>query len=235
MWINKKRMKKLCSLLLCLFISSALAEESLFSKGLFALQKGQTKEASRLFSEFLEINPESESGRFNLALSFYRQKQAPDPARAYWRQILFKNPYSVQTRAALNSIEDKKYFWLWIPEDLFLILMALSGMWVLFLLFKKKSRVLLRLGISLWVMVNIFSSYYFYHRFENYGSLIKTGSVFSAPDFGAPILFEQKAGTMVKIQNKNISLENWSQIRISQTKVGWIPSSFILPIKAKGF
>ncbi|MDE0120079.1 MAG: hypothetical protein OXM55_08760 [Bdellovibrionales bacterium] len=228
-------MKKFWPLLLFLFISSTLAQDKLFSKALLSLQEGQTEEASRLFSEFLEINPESESGRFNLALSFYRQKQAPDPARAYWRQILFKNPYSLQTRAALNSVEDKKYFWLWIPEDMLLAFMALSWIILLFLLFKKKSGAMFPLGISLWVIAHVFSAYYFYHRFENYGSLIKTCKVFSAPDSKAPVLFEQKAGTLVKVREKNSPLKTWSQVQISPTKTGWVKTSFILPLKAKGF
>ncbi|MDE0518593.1 MAG: hypothetical protein OXH36_03425 [Bdellovibrionales bacterium] len=228
-------MKKLWSLLFCVFVSSALAQEGLFSKALLALQKGQAKEASRLFSEFLEINPESESGRFNLALSLYRQKQAPDPARAYWRQVLFKNPYNSQTRAALNSIKDKKYFWLWIPADLFLALMAFSGVMVLFLLFKKKLGSVFQWTLFLWVIVHAFSAYYFYHRFENYGSLIQSCQVFSAPSSKAPVLFEQEAGALVKVQDKNSSLKSWSQIRISPSKIGWVPSAFILPIKARGF
>ena len=60
-----------------------------------------------------------------------------DPARAYWRQILFNNPYSRQTKEALNTIEDKKYFWLWIPQDFVLGLIALSW-FILILIFLKK-------------------------------------------------------------------------------------------------
>ena len=219
---------KFCILFFCFFISSVSAEEVLFSKALMALQENQVEEASRLFSEFLKLNPESESGRFNLALSFYRQNKMPDPARAYWRQILFKNPYSLQTREALSLIGDKKYFWLWIPEDFILALMALS--WVIFIFLKKTSMVF-HIGVPLWMIVHVFSGYYFYHRFGNYGNLIQDCQVFSAPDFKAPVLFEQKSGALVKELDKKDEVRDWSHVKISTTKSGWIRSSFILSLK----
>ena len=219
------------SLLFLFFTLSAQAEEDLFNKALSHLQNNKTQEAIHLFSEFLKTNPQSEAGLFNLALSFYRQSGKKDPARAYWRQILFKNPYNLQTKDALNAIEDKKYFWLWLPEDLVLGLMALSWMILIFTLFKKKLPAL-RLWIPVWLIVHGFSSYYFYHRLSNYSTLMQDSTILSAPDAKAPVLFEQPAGALVKVLPKKNHLTEWSHIQISPTKKGWLHSNRLLPLKA---
>lgn len=217
-------------LLFCFFTLSARAEESLFNKALTSLQNNKPQEAIHLFSEFLKTNPQSEAGLFNLALSFYRQSGKKDPARAYWRQILFKNPYSLQTKEALNIIEDKKYFWIWLPADLILGLMALSWLALVFILFKKKLPAL-RLWIPVWLIVHGFSSYYFYHRLRNYSTLMQDSMILSAPDAKAPVLFEQTAGALVRVLPQKDHLQEWSHIQISPTKKGWLHSNLLLPLK----
>ena len=66
----------------------------------------------------------TEATQFNKGLSFYQQGQE-GMAKAYWRSVLFQNPYNRQVRLALNKVQDERYFWLWIPEDIALLLMAL--------------------------------------------------------------------------------------------------------------
>lgn len=216
-------------LLFCFFIGSTKATADLFDKALTNLQDNKPEEASRLFSEFLKTNPDSEAGRFNLALSLYRHSGKKDPARAYWRQILFNNPYSRQTKEALISIEDKKYFWLWIPKDLTLGLMSFSWLVLIFFLFKKNFFTL-RLWIPVWFIIHGFSAYYFYYRMGDHSTLMRNSMVLSAPDSKAPILFEQKAGALVKILPKKKYLPEWSHIEVLG-KRGWLPSHLLLSLK----
>ena len=217
-------------LFFCFFVGSANATEDLFNKALINLQDNKPEEASRLFSEFLKTEPASEAGLFNLALSLYRQSGKKDPARAYWRQILFNNPYSRQTKEALNSIEDKKYFWVWIPQDLVLGLIALSW-FILILIFFKKNFFAFRWWIPIWFIFHGFSFYYFYYRMGNYSTLMQDSMVLSAPDTTAPVLFEQKAGAMVKVLPKKDNLQEWSHIEISPGKRGWLHAHLLLPLK----
>ena len=217
-------------LFFCFFVGSADATEDLFNKALTNLQDNKPAEAARLFSDFLKTKPASEAGLFNLALSLYRQDEKKDPARAYWRQILFNNPYNQQTREALNLIEDKKYFWLWTPPDFIMGLMAFS--WLIFiLLFFKKKFFSLRWWIPVWLVVHGFSSYYFYLRMGNHSTLMQDSMVLSAPDTTAPVLFEQTAGVLVKVLPEKDPLPNWSHIETSPGKRGWLHSRLLLPLK----
>ncbi len=217
-------------LFFCFFAGSAQATEDLFNKALTNLQDNKPEEASRLFSEFLKTKPQSEAGLFNMALSLYRQSGKEDPARAYWRQVLFQNPYNRQTREALNLIEDKKYFWLWIPQDFILGLIAFSWFILIFLFFKKKF-LALRWWLPVWFIVHGFSSYYFYFRTGNYSTLMQDSMVLSAPDVTAPALFEQTAGVLVKVLPEKNDLQKWSHIETSTGKRGWLHSHLLLPLK----
>ena len=218
-------------LFFCVFIGSAQAEEALFNKALTHLQENQPEEAIHLFSDFLKTEPKSEIGRFNLALSFYKQSGNKDPARAYWRQMLFENPYNPQVKAALNALKDKKYFWLWWPSDLILFLMVLSWVILIFLLFKKKSAAIMWLPV--WIVAHSFSAWYFYHRLGNYSSLMADSRVLSAPDDKASVLFRQEAGALVKVLGKAGDSQEWSHIQVSFAKSGWLSSDRLLPLKLK--
>ena len=221
----------ICIFLLCFSVGSAAEEEeALFNKALKALQEDRIEEAAGLFSAFLKIKPQSQAGRFNLALSLYRQNQNQGIAQAYWRQILFENPYSLQTKIALKAVGDKKYFWLWLPVDLILALMALSWGALILFLFQKKLFAA-RLWIPVGLLIHCFGAYYFYHRRGNYSSLIQDSVVLSAPDLKAPVLFEQKAGVLLKVLQEKNGLQKWSHVQISPTKSGWLYSHLLLPLK----
>ena len=223
--------------------------ETLFQSALLKLQEGKTKESSALFYEFLKIRPDSLSARFNLAISLYRQSAKPDPARAYLRQVLFKKPYNKQVRAFLRELKDKEYFWLWLPKDLVLILMALSWLsilpfrafWKLLKPLRSKKAVFLQkagknkvLRFSCWAFflcAQGFGVLYFYHRRAPYGTLIQDSVVLSAPSEAAPALFKEKAGALIRllpVRKKNLS--GWSHVQISRSKSGWLRSDTFLPL-----
>ena len=69
------------------------------------------------------LNSTSLSEKYNKGLSFYQQGRV-GLAKAYWRAVLFQKPYNGTVRSALKAVEDKKYFWLWVPEDFALALIA---------------------------------------------------------------------------------------------------------------
>ncbi len=206
--------------------NSLLTAKAIFDKGLKTL-KSQPAEAEKLFSLYLKSYPDSLPGRFNLALSFYQQTGKKDLARAYLRQILFENPYHTPTRTFLKNLNDKKYFWLWIPEDLILSIMALSGMLLILALFKKVRTLIW----PLFFIIQSLGGYYFFHRLRDYSSLTKDSLALSAPDPKAPILFEIKAGALTRTLFHDQE-EGLSHVQISANR-GWVKSSYLLPINPK--
>ncbi len=206
----------------------AVGSEDLFYEALVTLQKGQAEQAGRMFSEFLKTHPQSLSGRFNLALSLYRQTENPDPARAYWRQILFEDPYNKQIKDILNTFGDTLPFWLLWPKDLFLALIALS--WIVLLLAFFKNKELVYLCLPVWLIAQGLSAYYFYHRLGSYSSLMQDSVVLSAPDSKAPVLFKQKSGALVKVLAVENRSKKWSHVQISPAKTGWLESNVLLPL-----
>lgn len=212
--------------------SKARAPDSkvLFEKALNQLKNNNPSSASKLFSKLLKTHPESKSGRFNLALSLYQQPDKKDQARAILRQVLFEDPYHAQTRSLLKQLKDKKYFWLWIPEDFILALMALGLSGLIFAIFRK-SLPIFRLGVGLFLIFQGFGAYYFYLRALNYGSLKQDSPVLSGPDPSAPVLFEQKAGTLLKALSMKTQ-EGLIHVQISNNR-GWLNASKFLPLNRR--
>ncbi len=233
-------------LFICLFFSFAAKAQSpkaLFDKAVLKLSKGETKESSALFYEFLKLDPNSLSARFNLALSLYRQSAKPDPARAYLRQILFEKPYNKEVKVFLRKLGDKKYFWLWIPKDIVLILAALA---LLFILPFRGQRLKEGAGsfydktvtnkslkffcFLFFVCIESFSVAYFYFRAEPMGTLIKDLPVLSAPVKNAGVLFEGKAGALARLLPVKQKPSGWILVRIPSSGSGWIGSQAFLPL-----
>lgn len=174
----------------------------------------------------------SQKELFNRALYLYQQDKLQSKSKAYFRQILFQNPYNIQTKQVLQKLGDKKYFWLWIPPDFILILLFCSYSIFMVLIFFKK---------QLWVygylpflfISSFFGIYYFYQRNLDHYSLIQDTVVLSAPHLKAPILFKQKAGVVLKVLSKNYKVTHWSHVEISNTQSGWLSSKILIPVKMK--
>ncbi len=210
--------------------SATKEKKALFEKALTHFKNNKFSESSAIFLSLLKTQPESEALRFNLALSLYQKTGKKDPARAYLRQILFENPYHAQARELLKNLEDKKYFWLWIPEDFILALMALGLGGMIFAIFRK-SLFLFRLGAGFFLILWGFSAYYFYPRITHYGSLKQDSSLLSGPDSSAPVLFEPKAGSLLKVLSPETP-EGLIHVQIAKNK-GWLQSEDFLPLNRK--
>ena len=231
-------MRSYIFLILFLIHSEAIStqpSEDFFNQGLNYLQKNQDKKARHSFKEYLKKNPKSLSARFNLALSFYqqsvREEQAhlKELARAYFRQVLFENPYHSPTRQALSLLKDKKYFWLWLPPDLILVFMAFSIIFLLWLFFKKKP---LKLGITICLIGLAISGAYFYYRLQDHGTLMQDCAILSAPSSKASSIALAKQGSLIRILSKNRpSTKGWLAIQQESGLKAWLPSSCILPLK----
>ena len=207
-----------------------VSEKEVFNKALAALQEERTEEASLLFLEFLKLKPFSEVGRFNLALSYWKSEKK-GLALAYFRELLFENPYNQSSKIALKKLGDKQYLWLWLPVDLILAVIALSWGIFIFVLFKKRFSVLY-LYIPVLLGFHCFSLWYFYCHSNDYATLIQDAVVLSAPDPKAPVLFEQKAGVFLKILPKKTSFPEWTPVQIpSLQQRGWLYSRFLQPLK----
>ena len=209
-----------------------LRGKALFEEALKALKEGHAEQAEIWFSEFLKTKPGSEAARYNLALSLYRQDGKEGLAQAYWRQILFKNPYHLQSRAGLKTLGDRAYFWLWLTEDMVLALMALSWAALILALFKKRLY-LARSWVFTGLVVHGLGAGYFYFRRGNYSTVVRDCSVLSAPDSAASVLFKQKAGVFLKVKKelskKGDSLQ-WSHVQGFRGKSGWLSSCCLLPL-----
>ena len=202
-------------------------EETSLNKALTVLEQGKVKQAQHLFSKILKEQKNSQEARFNLALFLYQKTGKTAWAKAYWRQILFENPYSQQTKEALKKVKDKKYFWLWLPGDLVLALMALSLGIFLFLFYKKQGIIF---SLFIILITHSFGIYYFFHRFGNYSTVIQDSPILNAPDPQASVQFSEKAGTLLKILPD--SLPAWSHVQFSNNQRGWISTKHLIPVKA---
>ena len=213
-------------------VISTLSEQELFNKALTFLQEGRSEEAIPFFLEFLKLKPFSEAGRFNLALS-YLQSEKKGLALAYLRQLIFQNPYHRSAKVALKKLGDKKYFWLWFPMDLTLVLIALSWGIFIFILFRKKNS-LVYLYMPVFLVVHCFSGGYFYYRLANYVTLTKDSVILSAPDPKAPALVEQKAGVLLKKLSQKPYLPKWIPVKIPVSgQKGWLYSPLVQPLKVR--
>ena len=149
-------------------------EEKELNKALTLLEQGKVQQVKSLFSQYIQSQKNSKQTRFDLALSLQKAEK-PAWAKAYWRQILFENPYSQQTKKALKLVEDKKYFWLWLPGDFVLTLMVLSLGVFLLLLYKKQG---ITFSLFIILITHSFGLYYFFHRFSHYNTLLQDSPVF---------------------------------------------------------
>ena len=200
-------------------------EEKELNKALTLLEQGKIQEVQSLFSQYVKAQKNSKQARFNLALSLQKSEKIAW-AKAYWRQILFENPYSQQTKKALRFVEDKNYFWLWLPSDLVLVLMALSFGIFLFLFYKKQGIIF---SLFIILITHSFGIYYFFHRFSNYGTVIQDSPIFNAPDSQASIQSSEKAGALLKVLPD--SLPEWSHVKHPNNQRGWIPTKYLIPVK----
>ena len=200
--------------------------------------------------------------QFNKGLSFYQQGQE-GLAKAYWRPVLFQRPYDSQIQLALKTVGDKKYFWLWIPEDLVLLVISLCFlilcvcMWrfsatlslsvqkktntthnqvstedsqaLIFWLFIQKKPILLVFCLMCFAL----GAVYFYFRYSDYYTLKEDSAFLSAPDPGAPVLFEKTGGELLKqiSSRKAKGEETWSHVRLPDKQTGWLKSDKLIAIK----
>lgn len=206
------------------FVFSMEGEE--FNQALALLEQGKVQQVKSLFSQYIKTQKNSQKARFNLAVSL-QKSQKTNWAKAYWRQILFENPYSQQTKKALTLVKDQKHFWLWLPSDLVLALIAFSLGAFLFLFYKKQGITFLVLII---LITHSFGIYYFFHRGSHYSTLIQDSPVLSAPDSQASIQFSEKAGALLKTLPNNIT--EWSHIKLPNNQRGWVPTKYLIPVKA---
>ena len=201
-------------------------EEKELNKALTLLEQGKVQQVKSLFSQYIQSQKNSKQTRFDLALSLQKAEK-PAWAKAYWRQILFENPYSQQTKKALKLVEDKKYFWLWLPGDFVLTLMVLSLGVFLLLLYKKQG---ITFSLFIILITHSFGLYYFFHRFSHYNTLLQDSPVLNAPDSQASVEFSEKAGALLKTLPD--SLPEWSHVKLPNNQRGWIPTKYLIPVKA---
>ena len=195
--------------------------------------------------------------QFNKGLSFYQQGQE-GLAKAYWRPVLFQRPYDSQVQLALKTVGDKKYFWLWIPEDLVLLVISLCFlilclcMWrflaslklsvqkktgtedsqaLIFWLFIQKKPILLLFCLMCFAL----GAVYFYFRYSDYYTLAEDSAFLSAPDPGAPVLFEKTGGELLKqiSSRKAKGEESWSHVRLPDQQTGWLKSDKLIAINPR--
>ena len=200
-------------------------EEKELNKALTLLEQGKVQQVRSLFSQYIKSQKNSKQARFDLALSLQKSGKVAW-AKAYWRQILFENPYSQQTKKALKLVEDKKYFWLWLPSDFVLALMALSLGIFLFFFYKKQG---ITFSLFIILITHSFGIYYFFHRFNNYNTLLQESSILSAPDSQASVQSSEKAGALLKTWPE--SLPEWSHVKLPNNQRGWIPTKYLIPVK----
>ncbi len=211
----------------CASPPSATNEASSFEQAVDHLHKKEFEQAQTILMKLLEEKPNSIPLLYNLGLTFYQQKKQAE-ARAYWRRAIFNNPYNTKVLASLKHIGDTLPFWLTWPSDIVWAIQFLLWASFVFLIYKKKFLVLSRIWPMLAIPIQVISLLYFYPRTQNYATLVQNTSLHSDSNSSAPVLFEQKAGVLLKIKKTK---NNWSYVILSDIKEGWIPSEFLIPLK----
>ena len=204
-------------------------ETSSFEQAVNHLYKKESEQAQIILMKLLEKKPNSVPLLYNLGMAFHQQKKQAE-ALAYWRRAIFNNPYNTTVKTSLKHIGDTSPFWLIWPSDIVWAIQFLLWTNFVFLIYKKKFYTLFRIWPLLAILIQVISLLYFYPRTQNYATLVQNTSLHSDSNASAPVLFEQKAGVLLKI--KKIK-KNWSYVTLSDIKEGWIPSEFLIPLKTK--
>ena len=219
------------------FASSGAALPAEWREALTLLKDQKSYEAADVFEKLLETHPFSRPVRYNLALARYQQGRT-GLALAGWRELLWEDSLDLRTWRTLKNTQrevvslsslNRQMWWLFVPPDLFLALVALSAGMGLFLLYKNRYRALRLWCIPGFLTLGL-SGYYFWARHSSYVTLIQDGQILNAPHPEALPLVSQNEGAFLRV--KNIK-KGWIQVALPAFQRGWISTETALLLKKR--
>ena len=242
-------------ILIILALSSSIKginNDSLFLQANTLFQEGKYEEAQDVYLEILNAGYYSTEVYFNLGNAYFRSNK-PGKARLFYEKALLLSPrdQAVKTNLAFtetllqDKFEEIPVFFLrqWIidlrkslhPDPwsiLALILFTLAFVFLVIFLFSKSINLRkygFYSGITLFFLsiICLIFAYSSSRYLKNSGTAILTAPsviVRSAPGNTAKELFIIHEGAKVWLEN---SLGEWQEIKLSDGRIGWLPSQAI--------
>ena len=147
---------------------------------------------------------------YNQGVQHYNSKEKIE-AVADFRKALQSDPWLWPAKKALDQLQHPPPFWMLLPSEIFLSLIALS---LIGLFFSLSAVRFIFFGFGL-VLYFSFSSY----QSRPHLTILKKTQAHTAPNASSPVLFSLAPGAWI-LQLK--TSKEWIQVKTSEQTIGWI-------------